>query len=899
MPIQGYYRHPAIHRNSVVFVSEDDLWLVSGDGGVARRLTANRGAISFPSFSPNGSTLAFTGREEGHSEVYTMPADGGPVTRVTYLGASSNVAGWMPDNSRILFSSDAGRPFNHLGVIYEVRSTGGDPSAWSLGPALSVSVASGGRVALGRNSIDPARWKRYRGGTAGDIWVDAEGNGQFHRLIRLNGNLVRPMWLDDRIFFVSDHDGVANIYSTNPDGEDLRQHTHHRDFFARYPSTDGSRIVYHAGADLYVLDPADDTVHKIEVDYYSPRVNLQRRFISAARYLESYAPHPAGHSLSITARGKSFTFAAWEGAVSQQAGEASAERRRLTRWLNDGQRVLTVVDDGGDQALEIRKAGESSEPPTRVNGDIGRVYAIRVSPQRDQVVLTNHRNELIYANLESGEVKVLDKSPFGHIQGIDWSPDGRWVAYGFPLTRYTTAIRLWDQNTGEISDVTEPVLHDFEPVFDPSGRYLYFLGIRELNPVYDRLHFDLGFPRGTRIYLVTLRKDVPNPFMPEARTLFDWRGSEPKAEEQTKEAESGGTESKEEEKDQEAVSIDLAGISRRIVAFPVPEGIYAGLAAMKGKVLFVSYPIEGALHQELVSREPSARGSLESYDMKELKQESLISKVTDFQLAGDRKTLAYRSANRLRIVKAGEKTDDKAGTEAGRKTGWIDLGRVRISLEPGVEWRQMAREAWTLQREYFWTEDMSRIDWDAVWERYSPLLERVGARGEFSDLMWEMQGELGTSHAYEFGGDYRPEPDYPQGFLGADISFEPESVKYVITRVVQGAPGEERADSPLNGPAVGVQAGARLLAVNGRKLSRDYSPAQALVHQADLEVRLEIEEQEGASRIVTVKALRSEFPARYREWVESNRRTVHEETGGQIGYVHIPDMGAAGYAEFH
>ncbi len=250
-------------------------------------------------------------------------------------------------------------------------------------------------------------------------------------------------------------------------------------------------------------------------------------------------------------------------------------------------------------------------------------------------------------------------------------------------------------------------------------------------------------------------------------------------------------------------------------------------------------------------------------------------------------------------MRAGEKPDEKGGSEPGRKSGWVDLKRVKVSVDPGMEWQQMAQEAWRLQREFFWTEDMSQIDWKAIWERYSPLVNRVGTRGELSDLLWEMQGELGTSHAYEMGGDYRSEPSYPQGFLGADYDYDAGSDAYVVSRIIVGSPGEARASSPLIAPGINVKVGDKLRAINGRKVSKTDPPNELLVHLADSEVTLTVEDADGKTRDVSVKTLRSEFPARYREWVEANREMVHKATNGRVGYVHIPDMGAHGYAEFH
>jgi tricorn protease len=434
--------------------------------------------------------------------------------------------------------------------------------------------------------------------------------------------------------------------------------------------------------------------------------------------------------------------------------------------------------------------------------------------------------------------------------------------------------------------VTEPVLNDTQPVFDPEGRYLYFLGQRVLDPVYDTLGFDLGFPRGMRPYALALREDLPSPFAPEPQGFKD--PADEIVEAQARRA-AGAPE----------VRVDFDGIERRVVAFPVPEAVYVQLDAVHRKAIFSTLPIEGAIAKTWQLGEPEAKATLESYDFKEQRHEVLVTGITDFRVSRDGRTAAYRAGRRLRVLRAGAKPEESEGDAPTRATGWIDLARVKVDVDSAAEWRQMAREAWRLQREYFWTEDMSRVDWDEVWDRYEPLVGRVGTRGEFSDLLWEMQGELGTSHAYEMGGDYRTAPSYPQGFLGCDFAFDAASGRYVVARIVRGTAGEADADSPLNAPGVNVRPGDRLIAISGRPVTEDVVPQQLLVHRADADVTLTVERPDGTVRTVAVRAAKSETLARYREWVEANMRRVHEATDGRAGYVHVPDMGPRGFAEFH
>ncbi|MSP13988.1 MAG: peptidase [Chloroflexi bacterium] len=886
----GYYRYPTLHDDTVVFVSEDDLWTAPATGGIARRLTSNLGLASTPVLSPDGAHLAFSGRDEGAPEVYCMPAMGGDARRLTFLGANLWIAGWSRDSQSILFSSSAGQPFQRLVQLFKIGYHGGQPEQLPTGPAMSISYGPGGGAVIGRNQTDLARWKRYRGGQTGDLWIDAQGSGAWQRLIHLPGNVASPRWVGERIYFVSDHEGIGNLYSCLPDGGDLRRHTHHDQFYTRHPATDGRRIVYHCGADLYLFDPAGDTSRMIEIEYHSPRVQRKRKFVEASRYLQSYDLHPAGHSVAIIARGNPFSLGNWEGPVIQY-GEPSRVRYRLAAWLYDGKQLAIIGDGAGEEALEVHHANGAS-PFYRLEGlDIGRANALAASPTANQVALSNQRNELILVDLESRTARILDRSRYGNISGLAWSPDGHWIAYGFSDTMQTSIIKLCRVETGTTIAVTKAVLRDVAPAFDPEGKYLYFLSYRDFDPVYDNLHFDLNFPRGMRPFLVTLRADLPSPFIPLPRAP---------GEKSAKPAEEGAKDSEVEEKDSDkSLHIDLEGITERILAFPVDEGRYGQIRGMKGKALFTSYPVEGALTSRRTENTPGAKGSLEFYDFEEQNHDTLLEGITNFDVTVDGKYLIYRSGNRLRVLKAGEKAESNSGA-SGRKSGWLDLNRIRISVDPHSEWEQMYGEAWRLQRDQFWTADMSGVDWQEIYRRYLPVLQRVNTRTEFSDLMWEMQGELGTSHAYEYGGDYRPEPDYDQGFLGADYRYDPADGTYYLTRIISGDVWNTSASSPLCQPGIQAQPGDRLLAINGRHVGANLSPQELLVNQADNEILVTLLHTPTEElRTFSVRTLSSETAARYREWVEDNRKHVHEVTGGRAGYVHIPDMGAKGYAEFH
>lgn len=907
MASQGYLRFPTIHQDHIVFVSEDDLWLIASEGGRAERLTAGVGEASHPSFSPDGQLLAFVGREEGPSEVSVMPATGGPAQRLTFQSASCRVLGWSPSGDTILYASNASQFSHRYEVIYAISPKGGQPQQLPVGMANAISYGPQGAIVLGRNIGEPARWKRYRGGTVGHLWCDIHGNGTFQRLLKLNGNLANPCWVGERIYFLSDHEGIGNIYSCTPLGEDIQRHSDHQDFYARNLSSDGQRLVYHCAADLYLFDPSTAKIHHLAVELPSLRTQRNRKFVPADHYLNSHAVHPQGYAVALTTRGKAFSMANWEGPVVQH-GEPDGVRYRMLEWLNDGKRLVAISDATGQEALVVFNPEDASEPKIFPDIEFGRAVSMHVSPTQDAVAITNHRNELIVVDLEESRSTVIEHSDYERIAGVTWSPDGHWLAYGFAHTAQKTAIKLCNLESGATHFATEPVLRDISPAFDPEGKFLYFLGHRSFNPVYDNLHFDLGFPRGVRPYAIMLRRDQRSPFIPQPKAPGGKEKEKEKEAAATKKPEDSTEETAEQEsngkeetiKKPVSMVIDLEGITTRAVPFPVNEARFADIGAIKGKALILTLPIEGTIHAPEENHSES-KGNLHMYDFEALKYEWLADGVSAFDLSRDSKTLIYRSQHHLRVLKAGEKapkSEDKHDTS--RETGWLDLSRVKVSVQPAAEWKQMFAEAWRLQREQFWTADMAGVNWDGIYAQYAPLVERVSSRSELSDLLWELQGELGSSHAYEWGGEYRQGPNYRQGFLGVDWTYDTTNNRYHIAHIVQGDPSDSKATSPLTGPGLNIAAGDAVLAINGQYVGPNRSPQELLVNQAKSEVQLTIEQAENNEvRVITVKALADEKPARYREWVENNRRTVHTVSQEQVGYIHIPNMMGEGYAEFH
>jgi tricorn protease len=897
MNSNAYLRMPALSGDTLVFVCDDDLWRCGTGGGQATRLTSGLSEPATPCLSHDGRHIAFISRDEQHPEVHVMSAAGGPARRLTWLGPEAMVRGWTPEG-RILFVSTHGQPFFRNFRAFTVDAGGGAPALLPLGQVNHLAFAAGGARVIGRNSADPARWKRYRGGTAGHLWIDAEGSGQYRRMSELQGNITSPMWIGERVYFLSDFEGVGNLYSCLADGSALERHTDHAEHYARHAQSDGQRVVYQCAAALWLFDPATGTSQRIDVRLASAQTQAARKFVDAAEHLGAMRLHPQGHSVALDVRGKLVTMALWEGAVRQWEGVGEGEkdaasgmaaRRRQGQWLADGGTLVCISDASGEERIEVH-----TDAGSRVlDWDVGRVLSLRAAPAGSLVGLTNHRNQVLVGNVASGELHVGDHSDAGHIDDLAWSADGRWLAYGFRVNARHSAIRLHDTVARMSTVVTQSEFRDYSPSFDPSGKYLYFLSLRTFDPVYDSVQFELSFPRAARPYLVALQSGGAPPFEPQPKGLKD----------SDRAGDAAGGPAKPTEAAEAAVQIDLAGIEQRIAAFPVSENRFGKLAAAAGgKVLWTVLPIVGAHGRGGLA---DATGRLELFDFDKLRSDTLVERCDDFEVAADHTTVLVRDGKRLRAVAArrrdGPGRDASTGDDKpSRKSGWLDLARIRVAVQPRREWRQMLREVWRLQRDQFWVENMSGLDWPAMLRRYEPLLDGVATRAELSDLIWELQGELGTSHAYEYNGDHRKPPQVALGQLAADLQVVEADGSWRIQRIVQGDPWDANADSPLNAVGVAARVGECIVAVNGQRVSRERPPLSLLVHQASAKVELTLADPgAGTQRQVLVSLLADETPARYREWVETNRAQVHRLSGGRVGYLHLPDMMASGFAEFH
>ncbi|MEV3968195.1 S41 family peptidase [Streptomyces sp. NPDC050698] len=885
-----YLRLPHLHDDLLCFVAEDDLWLAPLDSpGRAWRLTVDRTKLGHPRFSPDGRHLAYTSWRTLVPEVHVVPVDGGPGRQVSHWGsADTRVCGWTPDGE-ILAVASHGEPFSYYTWAYKVSPEGDPGRKLPWGPVSDIQVADvdGERRSLlltGTPPHEPASWKRYRGGATGRLWLHGE------RLLEgLGGHLHSPMFVGGRIAFLSDHEGVANLYSCAPDGSGLRRHTDHDAFYARHAASDGTRVVYQCAGDLWIVDDLspDSEPRRLDVRLSGPRAGRRPYQVAASRHIDGLSVDETGRAGAVVVRGSLYWLTHRDG-PARALTDTPGVRVRLPEMLGGSGRVAYVTDAEGEDAVEIAslpRASGDRAPRRLAPGALGRVRELVSDPEGERLAVASHDGRLLLIDVtedSDGEVTELIRSVNGPVRDLAFSPDGAWLTWSHPgIGRTLRQIKMARLADRLIVEVTNGRFEDENPVFTRDGRYLAFLSWRGFDPVYDVHTGDLSFPLGCRPYLVPLSSATPSPFAvnPEGRPA------------------AGGLDPVEDDDngDNGAVTVEVEGLESRVTPFPVAASKYSALYPVAGGgLVWLRWPISGALGETFANPDDtSGRPTLEHFGITKAKKSELAQHLDWFAVSGDGSRLVIVDEGELRAVPAAEPGDSDS-------TVWIDARRILHVADPAAEWRQSYEEAGRLIRAYFWDPGMCGIDWDGVLDQYRPLVERVASPDEFADLLREVLGELGTSHAYVTAARRNEGPPHyqrRQGMLGAN--FVRRDGGWMVKRILPGDSSDSKARSPLAG--TGIREGALLTHVDGRPVDPDAGPYPLLAGAGGTTVELTFRPAggEGPPRRVAVVPLVDERPLRYQDWVAKRRAVVRELSGGRCGYLHIPDMGGSGWAQFN
>jgi tricorn protease len=892
----GYLGDPDLYADQVVFVAEDDLWLANLDGSGVHRLTTHVGGETAPAFSPDGKWLAFTGRYDGNADVFVMPVAGGEPRRLTWHPAYDAALGWTPDGESVLFVSARRHPHGN-GEIFRVPFAGGDPEVIAIGRAVYFDIdPESGRYAFTRTGRSTTR-KRYRGGSAADIWVGHPQRTGYAKVTDFDGSDMYPMWHQGRIYFLSDQGGTMNIWSMKADGSERGRHTDFGKWDAGTPGMgpDG-RIVFALAGDVHVFDPASGRERKVNIDLPSERILTRVRYPDPDRYLTDFSLAPDGERLAIVTRGEIFSVPVEEG-VTLPITRGSGARERGIGFGPKGKRVAYITDESGEEEIVTADAwGRGEMKDVRKAKKSHWLFVPKWSPDGKWLAYADQTHRLYVVEADGGSPQEVDRSEQQEIRQYVWSPDGRWLAYMKVNRVEIGSIFIYDTVDGVTHQVTSWNTDDDSPAWDPDGRYLYFLSQRFVNPLIGIRDFETVMFDATKLYMLLLRSDVENPFAKTAGLppkdedeKADKKKGEDKAEEKKDE------EKKEDEEKPEPIEIEFEGLAERLLELPVDPGQYRSLAATADKVFYVSWPLEGLSPDIDFSGAPEPKGTLMAFDLKEEEATTFVSAISAYELqAKSGKLVFMKSRGDLYVVGAA------APPGSDLSDSKVSLDGIVLELDPREEWRQIYMEGWRTMRDFYWDESMGGVDWEAVRDQYAELLPRLATRDDLRDLMYEMIGELATSHTYTWGGDEgKSVPGRVAGLLGAELVREGDA--YRVERIYRGDLAD-RVRSPLEEPGVNVKEGDYILAVNRQPFPENQAFSASLDNLAGKEVVLTVNDEpvRKDARDVVVEPMGpgSEGRLRYADWVRHCREHVAEQTDGRVGYIHLPDMAGWGLIQF-
>jgi tricorn protease len=897
-------RFPDLSQDAVVFVYAGDLWTVPRAGGAARRLTSHPGDELFPKFSPDGKWIAFTGEYDGNPDVYVIPAEGGEPRRLTYYPSNDMVLGWTRDGKKILFRSNRynSPPSGSHQRPYTVALEGGTPEPLpvSRGSLTSYSPDST-KIAYTPTSREFRTWKKYRGGWTTYIAIYDLNAHTYEPLPRVNSNDMFPMWHASGIYFISDRDsnGVMNLYRYDPASKRTSKLTDYKEYDIKWPSLGPDAVVYENGGQLFAYDIAAGRTRQIPVTVASEALTARPQFKAAAELIRTHNVSPTGVRALFEARGDIFTAPAEHGSTRNLTSTPGVHERSPD-WSPDGKWIAYLSDRSGEYEIYLQPQKGGEEVRVTTDGSVYR-YAIRWSPDSKKLLFWDKLLRLWYVDIDEKKPVLMDSSTQGQPNDGVWSPDSRWVAYSKADRSLNRSVYLYSLEQKKVFRVTDAFYNDFNPAFDHNGKYLYFLSNRFFHPSGDNFDNRFGYYHTTGIFAVTLKADEPSPF---AAQSDDEKAEDKKDEkkEGEKPAEAGKPdaaakpeEKKDEKKDEKKedkgpkpIQVDTDGIGQRVVPVPVPPGSYSQLQAVKEKIFYVSTPFEA---QQAGAPGQGPRNTLHVFDVKERETKPLLQGIFDYALDKDGKKVLYHAGPNYGIVDA---VPGKAKVGEGK----LDVSQVQALVDSREEWKQMFREAWRIERDFFWDPDMGGRDWEKIGKRYEALLPYVQHRSDLNYIIGEMIAELNTSHSYVGGGDMPDRKQVSTGLLGAD--FSADGGFYKITKIYPGESWNPQNRSPLGEPGLKVKAGDYLIAVNGRTLRASENLYGAFQNLAGKVTTLKINSkpaEDGAWEIM-VTPVASEFGIRYLDWVEGRRQYVEQATGGRVGYMHVPNTSIAGLIMF-
>jgi tricorn protease len=873
------FRYPDVSATQIAFVYGGDIWIVSKSGGTANRLTSSTGEEAFPRFSPDGKTLAFSATYDGNTDVYSMPVNGGVPVRLTWNATPDRVVDWHPDGKRILFASgrESGTPAYRQ--LYLVSTKGGLPEKLPVpyGELASFSP-DGGSIAYVTKITENYPFKRIRSGLASDVYVFDLKQGTADNITKTDASEGKPVWYKNRIYYVSD--GGANkrrnIWFYDTEKKKAEQVTNFDDADINHMSAGPEDIVFVAGGRMYLLNLSTHKSTEVKVNVVADVSTLMPRTVNVGNTIYNFEISPDAKRSVFEARGDLFSIPAENGVIINLTN-TSGSWERNPAWSPNGRHLAYWSDQSGEWEIWLRdNASSEAKKITNINRGMG--WNLMWSPDSKKIAFINDLQEIKVLTVSTGDMVTIDQStnqPYGALQGFQlcWSPDSKWVTYSKGQANVNNAIYLYSFEKKKLYQATSGYYNDGNPVFDPTGKYLFFLTDRSFNPNYSNLDNTYIYANSNQIAVATLDPATPSLLYPKNDEIkLDTASANKTASTDTAKKAKPVT---------AAFNPEPETIERRVEILPVPSGNLGGLLAIDGKLLYLRFPNTGA------AQGPPA---LNIYDEDKREEKTVVAGINGYALSADGKNILARNQQGFGIIKPmpDQKIDKLLRT-----------GEMEIVLNPREEWKQLFNDTWRRYRDFFYDPGMQQVNWGQVRKEYAALLDDAITRWDVSNIMQEMISELSAGHTYVSGGDVEQGKNRVNGFLGIDWALDDNT--YKVKRIVRPAPWDNEVRSPLEATGVNIKEGEYILSVNGRKLDPGMDPYAMFEGLSGKAVALRVNSKPtlAGSREVVVKTLTpaEEGRLRHLEWIEGNRKKVEELSNGQLGYMYMPNTGTQGQTE--
>ncbi len=885
------FRSPAVSKTHIVFAYADDLWIVPRAGGEAARLTTGQGSESNPVFSPDGSMVAFDGDYDGNRDVFVVPATGGVPKRLTFHPSSDSVDNWTPDGKRLLFHN-SGTWVDNKPRLYTVDLNGSFPVEVPLPLALAGSYSPDGtKLAYMPYERADEAWKRYRGGRATTIWIANLADSAVTAIPRKDSNDHSPMWVGNQIYFLSDRAGAYTLFSYDPASKKVTQLLEPKSLDIKSARADSTAIAYERFGEIFLYDLKSKKDQAVNIKLSGDIAGVRPRMEKVASRIQGAAISPTGVRAAIEARGDIYTVPVEKGDV-RNLTSSSGTADRTPAWSPDGKWIAYFSDESGEYMLHVRdQLGRGEVKKYTLDAKPTFYYRLEWSPDSKKVAYTDKRNQVWYLDLEKKTpVRIAAGNYDGSRDALrpKWSPDSQWIVYNQDLKSHLSAVFVYSLAEGKSTQITDGMSDAGSAVFDKNGKYLYFISSTNSGPSLTGLDMTSNNrPISSNIYVAVLRKTDPSPLAPESdeEKVAEEKKDDKK---EDKKDEKKPEDKKAEEAKKDEVKIDFDGIGQRLIPLPIPARNYGDLQAGKTGILFY---LETPVVQAAFNGPENI--TMHKFDLSKRKAEVFTQGVGGYEVsANGEKVLLFAQGPRISVV--------GTGAPAKPGDGSLKIDQMEAMVDPKAEWRQMFKEVWRVERDFFYDPKFHGLDLKAASERYEQYLNSLGSRNDLNYLFREMLGELSVGHLFVFGGDNPNEPKRIRGgLLGADYKLE--NGRYRFARVYEGDNWSAQTRAPLTQPGVNVKAGEYLLKINGVDLKDSDNVYARLEGMAGKSVLLTVgANADGTgSREVTVVPTGNEVPLREMAWVKDNHKRVTEASGGKLAYMHLPDTAEGGYRNFN